>query len=124
MLDAGFGPGGLHLHSTAGGIAAGKVVICAGAASAPLAAWFGDRVPLLAERGYHACFEAGTEALLPGPTCFAGPGLVLAPMTEGLRRTMGAELSRPGRPPDFRRLRSRIAAARQLVPACRGRDSP
>src|SRR5690606_1146433 len=106
VLDAGATPGGIRLHTTAGEVAAGQVVVCAGAASAPLAARFGDRIPLLAERGYHACFERGTETLLPGPTYFAGLGLVLAPMDEGLRLTMGAELSRPGRPPDFRRLRS------------------
>ncbi len=117
VLDAGATPGGIRLHTTAGEVAAGQVVVCAGAASAPLAARFGDRIPLLAERGYHACFEPGTETLLPGPIYFAGLGLVLAPMDEGLRLTMGAELSRPGRPPDFRRLRSRIAAARDLVPA-------
>lgn len=117
VLEARSGPGGLRLHTTEGEVAAGRVVVCAGAASAWLAARFGDRVPLLAERGYHACFSPGTEALLPGPTLFASLGLVLAPMDEGLRLTMGAELSRPGQPPDFRRLRGRIAAARALVPA-------
>ncbi len=113
-------PGGIRLHTTEGMLSAARVVVCAGAASGALAARFGDRIPLLAERGYHACFEAGTESLLPGPTYFASLGLVLAPMDEGLRLTMGAELSRPGRPPDFRRLRGRIAVARGLVPALAG----
>ena len=117
VLDAEAGPGGIALRTGAGMLTADRLVICAGAASAPLAARFGDRLPLLAERGYHARFAPGTETLLPGPTLFSSLGLVLAPMREGLRLTMGAELARPGRPPDFRRLRNRIEAARQLVPA-------
>lgn len=121
-LNADAGPGGITLRTTAGAVTADRLVICAGAASAPLAARFGDRLPLLAERGYHARFAPGTEALLPGPTLFSSLGLVLAPMREGLRLTMGAELSRPGRPPDFRRLRNRIEAARRLVPALAGAE--
>lgn len=117
VVAASAGADGVMLRTDAGDLHAGRAVICAGAASAPLAAAFGDRVPLLAERGYHACFAPGTESLLPGPTYFASLGLVLAPMREGLRLTMGAELARPGRPADFRRLRGRIAAARDLVPA-------
>lgn len=122
LLDATGEAGGIRLRTDAGELTAGQVVICAGARSGPLAARFGDRLPLLAERGYHACFAPGTEALIPGPTLFASLGLVLAPMREGLRLTMGAELSRPGRPPDFRRLRGRIAVARQLVPALAGAE--
>lgn len=117
VIDIRAEAGRIHLTTTAAPIAAAQVVICAGAASATLAAPFGDRLPLLAERGYHARFGPGTEALLPGPTLFSDLGFVLAPMHEGLRLTMGAELARPGRPPDFRRLRTRIEAARHLVPA-------
>ena len=108
--------GHVLMTTTATPIAAAQVVICAGAASAALAARVGDHVPLLAERGYHARFEPGTEAALPGPTLFSDLGFVLAPMREGLRLTMGAELARHGHPPDPRRLRARIEAARQLVP--------
>ena len=99
-----------------------RLVVCAGARSAGIAAWFGDRALLVAERGYHAQFPPETAGLIPGPTYFASLGFVLSPMARGLRLTMGAELSRPGAPPDYRRLDARIAAARRLVPALGSRE--
>ncbi|MDO5706738.1 MAG: FAD-binding oxidoreductase [Paracoccus sp. (in: a-proteobacteria)] len=96
------------------------LVVCAGARSARIAAWFGDHVLLLAERGYHAQFPPETAGIVPGPIYFASHGLVLSPMAGGLRMTMGAELARPGAPPDFRRLRGKIRIAQNLAPALAG----
>ena len=93
------------------------VVICAGARSAGIAAWIGDRIPLIAERGYHAAFPKDAAHLIPGPTYFASHGFVLSPLAEGLRLTMGAELSRPGAAPDFRRLHQKVETARRILPA-------
>ncbi len=94
-----------------------RLVVCAGARSAEIAAWFGDRALLVAERGYHAQFPVGTAALIPGPTYFSTLGFVLSPMARGLRLTMGAELSRPGAPRDYRRLNAKIETARKVVRA-------
>lgn len=81
-----------------------RAVVAAGIRSGPLARAAGDRIPLAAERGYHA--------VVPGAT--AGPPLPVmpsdgrqanTPTRAGLRVSGQVELAATDAPPDWRRAR-------------------
>lgn len=93
-----------------------RVVIAAGAWSRPLAAMLGDRVPLDTERGYHMMLPAGTETLLGRPVVNGEHSFVLSPMETGLRMTSQVELAGVDAAPDFRRIRSLLQKAKQMLP--------
>jgi D-amino-acid dehydrogenase len=98
-------------------LSADRVVIAAGAWSRPLAAMLGDRIPLDTERGYHMMLPAGTEALLGRPVVNGEHSFVLSPMETGLRMTSQVELAGIDAAPDFRRIRSLLPKAKQMLPA-------
>ena len=68
---------------------ADHVVLCAGAVSKRLAAEGGARVPLDAERGYHAMLPHPVRTLAR-PVYLAEHQFVLAPMEHGIRLTGGS----------------------------------
>lgn len=100
----------------AGEIAADGLVVAAGAFSDRICRMFGLRLPLEAERGYHAMLEAG-DPPLTHPVYGLEEGFVLAPMRDGVRLTSGVELARRTAPPNYRWLRRLVARAPRLVPS-------
>lgn len=111
--------GGMLVQTEAGTLAFDKLVVAAGAWSAPLVRQLGDRVCLDTERGYHLGFGADTAALMRGPVVFPARSMVLSPMHDGIRLVSGDELAGLKAPPDFRRIRALLPAARQVLPALR-----
>lgn len=95
-----------------GPVSAGAALVTLGADSPPLAARFGLRVPMVRKRGHHRHFTGG--AALGIATLDAATGSVWAPMRSGLRLTTGADLARPGDPPDRRQLVRAEAGIRAL----------
>ena len=83
-------------------IACDAAVIATGVSARPLAAAAGDRVPLAAERGYHAVIErpeAGPRTPMMAADCKA-----VASMTEkGLRIAGQVEIAAPDAAPNWRR---------------------
>lgn len=79
-------------------VAAGTVVLAAGAASGALARTLGYRLPLAAERGYHRHFADAGQHKLSRPIYDTGGAYVVSPMATGLRLLSGVELARHGAP--------------------------
>jgi D-amino-acid dehydrogenase len=102
-----------------GPVEADHVVLCAGALSRRLAAEGGARVPLDAERGYHAMLPHPARTL-SRPVYLAEHHFVLAPMEHGIRLTGGVEMASPTAPPDWRRLRRLVPIARDALPGLDG----
>ncbi len=75
----------------------------------------GYRLPLFVKRGYHRHY-AGPGAKLPTmPLLDAERGMVLVPMSRGLRITTGAEFAHMGAPPTPVQLYKAEHAARELM---------
>jgi D-amino-acid dehydrogenase len=93
--------------------AAPRVVMAAGIWSKPLLAPLGVRLPLLAERGYHAELPAID---IPMPITFRARGLALTPMAGRLRASGTVEIAAADAPPDPRRGHNLAVQARRLFP--------
>lgn len=111
--------GGVEVETEAGTTAFDRLVVAAGAWSGGLARQLGDRVSLDTERGYHIGFGPGSDSLMRGPVVFPARSLVLSPMEGGLRLISGDELAGLDAPPDFRRIRTLIPRAQEVLPALR-----
>jgi len=98
-----------------GELAVERLVVAAGVWSRRLAAEVGDRVPLVAERGYHATLPApGVQ--VRHMILYPAQGFVITPMAMGLRLAGTVELASVERPPREARARVLIAKARRLLP--------
>jgi D-amino-acid dehydrogenase len=111
-----FGPEGpTHVLTDQGPVAFGQVVLSAGAWSAPLAAELGTRVPLQAERGYHAMFpNPGLSlrvALMSADRYVAVTG-----MEPGVRVTGVAEFAPVEAPPEDAYVDVIVRQAKGLLP--------
>jgi D-amino-acid dehydrogenase len=95
---------------------ADKVVIAAGAWSAPLASQVGNRVPLDTERGYHMMMPKGSERLLSRPVMNGDRFFVLSPMTDGIRMSSQVEIAGLDAPPCYARIRKLLPEARRMLP--------
>lgn len=104
------------VRTSEGEIEADGLVVAAGAFSDRICRMLGLRIPLEAERGYHAMLPTG-EPPLSHPVFGLEEGFVLAPMRDGIRLTSGVELARKTAPPDFRWLHRLVARAPRLVPS-------
>ena len=94
---------------------ADKVVVAAGAWSPRLARQIGVRIPVVAERGYHAMLPRSGVGLKVA--VHYGDRLVsMTPMTGGLRVSSGAELADADAAPDWRRRDVVIEGSRALFP--------
>ncbi|SHJ17863.1 D-amino-acid dehydrogenase [Roseomonas rosea] len=93
--------------------AAESVILAAGLASARLAPMLGLRLPLTAERGYHAMLPPGSVPL-PCPVAFAERGFIATPIEHGTRLAGTVELGAAGRAPDWSRAEILVRHARDL----------
>ena len=95
------------------------LVVCAGAWSRRVAAWFGDKVPLESERGYHVTLPAAGVAprrmLIMGEDHF-----VMTPMSMGLRIAGTVEMGGLEAEPNMARARVLLDKARRVLPALAG----
>ena len=114
-------PGGVTVHTEVAPRTFERLVIAAGAWSAPLVRQIGDRVSLDTERGYHLGFGSGTAGLLRGPVSLPALSIVLSPMRDGIRLVSGDELAGLKAPPDFRRIRALVPRAHAALPGLSGR---
>ena len=88
----------------AGPLACTRAVVAAGIRSPALARAAGDRVPLAAERGYHAVV-VGARRGPPLPVMPSDGRQANTPTREGLRVSGQVELAATDAPPDWRRAR-------------------
>ena len=101
---------------------ADRIVISAGAWSKRLAAELGSRLPLEAERGYHAMVvDAG--ARIGTSITSADRHVVLTPMEDGVRVSGIAQFAGLETPPDFGLVDRVLANARAVVPDLGGQVS-
>ncbi len=84
---------GWRVRTDDGPIEAEAAVVAAGPWSPEVLRPLGYRFPMVRKRGYHRHWRAART--LNAPLMDAAHGYVMAPMSEGLRITTGAELSRP-----------------------------
>lgn len=108
--------GRLHgLRSEAGEIPCTRAVLAAGIGAGPLARQLGDRVPMIAERGYHIvvrdCPVRPAISLMP-----ADGKMAVASTPAGLRLAGQVELAAPSASPDWARARIQLHHARRLFP--------
>jgi glycine/D-amino acid oxidase-like deaminating enzyme len=104
-------------------IEADRVLIAAGARSAPLARQAGLTAPLLAERGYHLTYAEHDWPADQGPVVFEDRGVFLTRHTSGVRMTGFTEIGRPDAPPDARKWRTLERHIRELDVPVRGEPS-
>jgi D-amino-acid dehydrogenase len=106
----------VRVQGPAAPVHADKVVIAAGAWSAPLASQVGNRVPLETERGYHMMLPKGSERLLSRPVMNGDRFFVLSPMADGIRMTSQVEIAGLDAPPSYARIRKLLPEARRMLP--------
>jgi D-amino-acid dehydrogenase len=109
------------VQTTQGEVVCDAAVIAAGINAVDLARQAGDRVPLAAERGYHAVFEMQGVALpVPVPVMPSDGRMANTPTRQGLRVAGQVEFAPPGAAPDWRRADLLVRQARRLWPALAG----
>jgi len=114
-LDNGGGNGGFVLRHETGQIEAGKLVLAAGAWSAPLARQLGHAVPLDTERGYHVTAEGAPN--LGGIAVESHERkIIVTPMDCGLRITGLVEFGGLELPPNPRHHEDLKRHLRELAP--------
>lgn len=105
--------GGWQLQSEDGPLAVSDVVVALGPWSPDLLARFGYRVSMVWKRGYHRHFSM--HSTLNRPLMDSANGVVLSPMSRGLRIATGAELVDRSAPANLRQLERGLTAARELM---------
>lgn len=103
------------VQTSQGPIACDYAVIAAGIGSGKFARMVGDRVPLIAERGYHVEVLDCPIRLQTGLMPADGKMAVSSTLT-GLRLAGQVELAKPTAPPDWRRARIQLKHARRMFP--------
>ncbi|NIJ38719.1 D-amino-acid dehydrogenase [Sphingopyxis panaciterrae] len=94
-------------------LTADLALVAAGAASAPLLAPLGFRVPLIAERGYHIESAETDWPVDAPPMVFEDRSMIVTRFAHSLRAASFVEFARAGDPPDRRkwaRLRAHVDA--------------
>jgi D-amino-acid dehydrogenase len=108
--------------TAAGPLAAREAVVALGAWSSDIFRPLGYRFPLGVKRGYHMHYGAQGNAVLSRPVNDGECGYVLAPMTQGIRLTTGAEFARRDDPPSSAHLDRLEPLARALFPLAERKD--
>ncbi len=96
-------------------LAAGKVVLAAGAFSHLLARGVGDKIPLETERGYNTTLPTSAFDLRMQVT-FGGHGFVASPLSTGVRIGGAVELGGLKLPPNFKRADAMLRRAQAFLP--------
>lgn len=107
------GKQGWTVKSSAGSIEASDVVVALGPWSPDLLKSFGYQIPMVFKRGYHGHFK--TETPLTRPMQDFANGVLLAPMSKGMRIATGAELTERTSPMNPKQLLHGLKSARQLM---------
>ena len=110
--------GGWRVMTQDGPLEAQHAVVALGPWADTVTRPLGYRLPLFVKRGYHRHYTAAKGVALPllsMPLLDAERGMVLAPMSRGLRITTGAEFARMGAAPTPVQLYQAEAAARELI---------
>jgi D-amino-acid dehydrogenase len=102
----------------AGDLEADDFVIAAGAWSATLARALGRRFPLETQRGYHVTI-ADSGVALDNTVMSPAHGLMVNPMSMGLRLAGTVELAGLAAPPDWARADALLAIGRRMFPGLR-----
>jgi D-amino-acid dehydrogenase len=103
------------LRTSAGWLEVEDLVIAAGAWSHRLAAQLGHRVPLEAERGYHA--DLRSPGVMPRRILALAPyKMVATPLRSGLRLAGTAEFGGVDSAPDYRRSRALVTNGTAALP--------
>lgn len=98
-----------------GEIACDGAVLAAGFGAGALARDLGDRVPLVAERGYHIVVR--DAPVRPGISLMPADGkMAVATTLQGLRLAGQVELADPATPPDWKRARIQLSHALRMFP--------
>ena len=110
------GAGGWQVQ-TAGDVASAPAAVLAlGPWADDIFRRLGYRFPLGVKRGYHRHFRAEGNATLDRPVLDAERGYVLAPMSQGIRLTTGAEFALRDAPPTPVQLDRALPSAREIFP--------
>lgn len=115
-------PGRISLATNLHPIECGCVVVAAGIWSGRLVAPLGIRIPLEAERGYHATLP-NHNVRLEHAISFKDRGFSVTPMRQGLRVAGTVEFSGLDTPPDMRRAQRLVKHASELFPGIK-HDEP
>ena len=107
--------GGWRVMTHEGPLEAQHAVIALGPWADTVIRPLGYRLPLFVKRGYHRHYAGPGAKLLRMPLLDAERGMVLVPMSRGLRITTGAEFAKLGAPPTPVQLYKAEAAARELI---------
>jgi D-amino-acid dehydrogenase len=102
--------------AASGRLAARDVVIALGPWSDQLLRAMGLKLPFFVKRGYHMHYALRGNAGLNRPVLDLEKGYCMAPMTQGLRLTTGAEFAQPGDPPSPAHLKRLEPFARAMFP--------
>lgn len=102
--------------TSAGRIDADEFIIASGAWSAKLAYMLGVRIPLIAERGYHA-MVASPGVTLTMPTMWMDRKIMVSPMEHGIRIAGLSEFGGADRSPNFEKMGHMLSSAQELLPA-------
>ena len=114
ILDIEMGPSGpIRLVGSAANYPLRRLVVAGGIDSGRLTGKFGARVPMIAHRGYNLTLQ-GAELSMPVKS--EDRKIVLAPMSDGIRVTGGAEIAAPTKPPTLHYGDRLSNHARALVP--------
>jgi D-amino-acid dehydrogenase len=95
------------------------LLVAAGVWSKPLAASFGDKLPVEAERGYNLTYT-GQQELIRHPLLLADRGIAVTPLAIGLRFGGWTELGGIRLPPNPGRWTAIRAIADHVLPGLRG----
>jgi len=97
-------------------IAAGQVVLCAGAYTAQLSRLLGEHIPLETERGYHTQIMSPQIAMRHA-VIWPARAFMVTPTAGGLRVGGTVEMAGLQAAPDFRRAKVLVRRAREALPS-------
>ena len=107
---------GVRIEFTEGpGLSANKVVVASGAWSRALTAPLGDLIPLDTERGYNTTLPPGAFDVRR-QLVFPGHGVVVTPLSTGVRIGGAVELGGLELPPNFKRSEAMLKKAATFMP--------
>jgi D-amino-acid dehydrogenase len=109
-----------RLDTAEGPVDAEDAVVALGPWSPDLLAPLGIKLPMAVKRGYHRHFRPHGNASLARPVLDADNGYCLAPMSQGIRLTTGAEFADRDAAPTPVQFDRLMPAARELFPLGEG----